>query len=331
MSSEWDSYMRAALDAAVRDDAPRGVNPRVGCVLVKDSRIIAVGHHCGAGTLHAEIDALNSSSESPAGATAVVTLEPCAHTGRTGPCADALIEAGISRVVFAQADPTSEASGGADRLRASGVEIVDGVLRSEAESINLDWTFMKNHGRPHVTLKLAGSLDGKVDSSLAERLMLTGPDAQSSVHRLRAQVDAIAVGSGTVIADDPQLNVRGIEVSSQPLRIVLGSSPIPEAALIRGGESPMLVIEEKDPRLALAQLAELGVQRLLLEGGPTIASAYLAAGVIDEVHWFVSPILVGTGTAAVSGLPEPLTLDVSSVDLMGEDVRIIGVPASRGV
>ena len=322
--------MRAALDAAVRDDAPRGVNPRVGCLLVKDSRVIGVGQHRGAGTPHAEIEALSSCSENPAGATAVVTLEPCAHTGRTGPCADALIESGITRVVFAKADPTPAASGGADRLRAAGVEVIDDVLSREAELINVDWSFMKLHDRPHVTLKLAGSLDGRVDSSLAERLILTGPEAQSSVHRLRAQVDAIAVGSGTVMADDPQLSVRGVEVTAQPVRVVLGSSPIPAGARIRGGESQMLVIEEKDPHLALSQLAERGIQRLLLEGGPTVAAAYLEAGVIDEIQWFVAPILVGTGTAALSGLSCSITLDVTSVDLMGEDVRIIGVPASRG-
>jgi diaminohydroxyphosphoribosylaminopyrimidine deaminase/5-amino-6-(5-phosphoribosylamino)uracil reductase len=322
--------MQAALDTAVRDDAPRGVNPRVGCLLVKDSRVIGVGQHCGAGTPHAEIAALSSCGESPAGATAVVTLEPCAHIGRTGPCADALIESGITRVVFAMADPTPAASGGADRLRSAGVEVIDGVLEREAEAINADWSFMKKHGRPYVILKLAGSLDGKVDSSLAERLILTGPEAQSSVHRLRAEVDAIAVGSGTVMADDPQLSVRGVEVTSQPVRVVLGSSPIPEGARIRGVESQMLVIGEKDPRLALAQLAERGIQRLLLEGGPTVASAYLEAGVIDEVQWFVAPILVGRGMAALSGLSWPVALDVTSVDLMGEDVRIIGVPASRG-
>jgi diaminohydroxyphosphoribosylaminopyrimidine deaminase/5-amino-6-(5-phosphoribosylamino)uracil reductase len=292
--------------------------------------VIGVGQHRGAGTPHAEIEALSSCSENPAGATAVVTLEPCAHTGRTGPCADALIESGITRVVFAMADPTPAASGGADRLRAAGVEVIDGVLSREAELINVDWSFMKLHDRPHVTLKLAGSLDGRVDSSLAERLILTGPEAQSSVHRLRAQVDAIAVGSGTVMADDPQLSVRGVEVTAQPVRVVLGSSPIPAGARIRGGESQMLVIEEKDPRLALSQFAERGIQRLLLEGGPRVAAAYLEAGVIDEIQWFVAPILVGTGTAALSGLSCSITLDVTSVDLMGEDVRIIGVPASRG-
>jgi diaminohydroxyphosphoribosylaminopyrimidine deaminase/5-amino-6-(5-phosphoribosylamino)uracil reductase len=292
--------------------------------------VIGVGQHRGAGTPHAEIEALSSCSENPAGATAVVTLEPCAHTGRTGPCADALIESGITRVVFAMADPTPAASGGADRLRAAGVEVIDGVLSREAELINVDWSFMKLHDRPHVTLKLAGSLDGRVDSSLAERLILTGPEAQSSVHRLRAQVDAIAVGSGTVMADDPQLSVRGVEVTAQPVRVVLGSSSIPAGARIRGGESQMLVIEEKDPRLALSQFAERGIQRLLLEGGPRVAAAYLEAGVIDEIQWFVAPILVGTGTAALSGLSCSITLDVTSVDLMGEDVRIIGVPASRG-
>ncbi len=330
MSNPFDSYMRRALELAVLPDAPRGVNPRVGCVIVNESGAIGEGHHRGAGTSHAEVDALNGCTESPRGATAIVTLEPCAHTGRTGPCADALIDAGVARVVYAQSDPTDQAAGGAERLRNAGIHVISGVLRQEAEAVNQDWTFMKTHGRPHVTLKLAGSLDGKVDSQGDHRLLLTGADAQARVHELRARVDAVAVGTGTVMSDDPQLSVRGIDVVRQPVRVILGASAVPERARVRGGESELLLIPEREPSLALADMASRGIQRLLLEGGPTVASAYLDAGVIDEVVWFVSPILVGQGTQALRGLATQVALDVTTVDLVGEDVCIVGVPVPRG-
>ena len=322
--------MGRALELAVSDDAPRGVNPRVGCVVVKDSRVIGEGHHRGAGTAHAEVDALDSCRESPSGATAVVTLEPCTHEGRTGPCVDALIEAGISRVVYAQADPTVQAAGGARRLREQGIEVISEVLREQAEDVNADWTFMKRHGRPHVTVKLATSLDGCVDSSGAQRLILSGAEAHASVHALRSRVDAVAVGSGTLAADDPQLTVRGIDVRSQPVRVVLGTSPVPEDARVRADGAEILTIGEPDPHAALAELARRGIQRLLLEGGPTIASAYLNAGLVDEVRWYISPVLVGVGVPALRDLSAQIALDVIAVDVVGEDVCIIGVPVVRG-
>lgn len=322
--------MRRALHLAVSDDAPRGVNPRVGCVLVKDSRVIGEGHHRGAGTAHAEGDALGACSESPIGATAVVSLEPCAHVGRTGPCADALIHAGVDRVVFAEHDPTSQASGGQARLAAAGIEVIAGVLSDEAAAVNADWSFMKLHGRPYVTLKMAGSLDGRVDSTGAERLTLTGPLAQGVVQHLRAHVDAIAVGSGTVAADDPRLNVRGIEVSSQPVRVILGTAELPEGARVEQGNGVVIRITERDPLRALSELADMGIQRLLLEGGPTIASAYLGAGVVDEVRWFIAPILLGEGIAALQGLNSHVALDVTDIEMLGEDVLIVGTPVPRG-
>jgi diaminohydroxyphosphoribosylaminopyrimidine deaminase/5-amino-6-(5-phosphoribosylamino)uracil reductase len=320
--------MRRALVLAGADDAPRGINPRVGCVLVRDGRVIGEGHHRGAGTLHAEIDALLSSSESPRGATAVVTLEPCAHVGRTGPCVDALIEAGVSRVVFAQSDPTPEATGGQRRLRDAGVEVVAGVLESEVADLNSDWTLMKRRGRPHLTLKIASSLDGKVDSTDSERLLLTGAQADAAVQLLRSQVDAIAVGTGTVIADDPRLTVRHHGAGVRPIRVILGTSPIPSGARVIDAAAETVIIAERDPRMALGRLAEMGIQRLLLEGGPTVAGAYLAAGVVDEVRWYVSPLLVGTGVQALAGLDSQVALDVIAVDLVGEDVCITGVPVT---
>lgn len=323
--------MSRALDLAVSDDAPRGLNPRVGCILVSDEIVIGEGHHRGAGRAHAEVDALRSCTQSPRGATAIVTLEPCAHTGRTGPCTEALIEAGVARVVYAQADPTSEASGGAQRLREAGIEVISGVLIEQAEAINADWTFMKRHGRPRVILKFAGSLDGKVDSAGRERLLLTGKEAQSRVHQLRAQVDAIAVGSGTLLADDPSLTVRGLEVGVQPVRVILGSSEIPEDARVWQSDSEIVRITQRNPGLALGELAARGIQRVLLEGGPTVAAAYLDAGVVDQVIWFVSPILVGRGTDALKGLASQWDLDVIAVDVVGEDICISGVPVSRGL
>jgi diaminohydroxyphosphoribosylaminopyrimidine deaminase / 5-amino-6-(5-phosphoribosylamino)uracil reductase len=322
--------MSEALALAVSDDAPRGVNPRVGCVLVRDSRVIGHGYHRGAGSAHAEVAALSAATESPRGATAVVTLEPCAHVGRTGPCAEALIEAGISRVVFAQPDPTPQAAGGAERLREAGIEVVAGVLLEQAVSVNADWVFMKAHGRPHVTLKLAGSLDGRVDSAGADRLILTGAIAQEQVQRLRARVDAIAVGTGTIVADDPRLTVRGLDAPASPLRVVLGSSPVAADARVLADDAEVMLITRRDPRSALTLLADRGIQTLLLEGGPMVAAAYLEAGVVDEVHWYVSPLLVGEGPMALNGLGVQMGLDVTSVDVVGEDVRIIGIPAARG-
>lgn len=320
--------MRRALVLAGSDDAPRGVNPRVGCVLVRDGRVIGEGHHRGAGTVHAEIDALLSSSESPRGATAVVSLEPCAHVGRTGPCADALIEAGIARVVFAQSDPTAQASGGERRLRDAGVEVIAGVLESEVAELNSDWTLMKRRGRPYVTLKIASSLDGKVDSTETERLLLTGAQADAAVQLLRSRVDAIAVGVGTVIADDPRLTVRNQSAGVPPLRVILGSTPIPPGARVADGAAETVIIAGREPRLALAELAERGIQRVLLEGGPTVAGAYLAAGVVDEVRWYVSPLLVGAGVQALAGLESLVALDVIAVDVVGEDVCITGFPVT---
>jgi len=232
--------------------------------------------------------------------------------------------------VFAQSDPTPEASGGAEALREAGVVVESGVLRVEAESINADWTFMKSRGRPFVILKFAGSLDGRVDSAGTERLLLTGPEAQARVHALRAEVDAIAVGSGTLVADDPRLTVRQASNPSRPLRVVLGVTAVPDEARVRDGEAEFLQIVERDPHAALAALASRGIQRLLLEGGPTVAAAYLEAGVVDEVRWFVSPLLVGQGTSALSSLTSQIALDVISVDVVGEDVCIRGVPATRG-
>ncbi|WP_127820288.1 bifunctional diaminohydroxyphosphoribosylaminopyrimidine deaminase/5-amino-6-(5-phosphoribosylamino)uracil reductase RibD, partial [Microbacterium sp. CPCC 204701] len=223
-TTEHDA-MRRAL--AIARNGPRGVNPQVGAVLLSpDGRVLAEGWHRGAGTPHAEVDALSKASPADVrGATAVVTLEPCNHTGRTGPCSEALIGAGVARVVYAVSDPGVRSSGGGDRLRAAGVQVEAGVLADEAEQFLDSWMTVQRLGRPHVTVKWAQSLDGRAAAADATSRWITGPAARADVHRRRAHSDAIVVGTGTVLADDPALTARapdGSLLAQQPVPVVLG-------------------------------------------------------------------------------------------------------------
>lgn len=326
----WDGAMREALALAQSPDAPFGENPRVGCVLLAPGgEILGRGYHRGAGTPHAEAVALADAGAGAAGATAVVTLEPCRHTGRTGPCTQALLDAGVSVVVYGQQDPSDEAGGGGDVLRAAGVEVHGGVLADEAESINGEWTFAVVHGRPFVTLKCAVSLDGRVAGDDGGPTPITGAPARADVHDRRSRVGAIIVGTGTVLTDDPRLTVRrpGEATATPPLRVVAGSRPIPDGARVLDDSAPTLLTTERDPRALLADLYARGVRHALLEGGPTLAAAFLAATVVDRVEWYVAPVMLGAGPvalpAAVSGTT-PLGVDVLTVHLVGEDVRVVG-------
>lgn len=329
--AQTDAAMREAIALAQSPDAPRGVNPRVGCVIVApDGRIIGRGHHRGAGTAHAEVDALADAGPAAAGATAVVTLEPCRHTGRTGPCTEALIAAGIASVVFGQVDPTTEAAGGADVLRAAGVHVVGGVLRDEAEAINAAWTFAEIHGRPLVTWKYATSLDGRVAGSNGGPTAITGDAARRCVHQLRSEVDAIVVGTGTALTDDPALTVRleGVPAAAEhpPLRVVVGRRSLPTDARLRDDAAETLAITERDPRAVLAQLFDRGVRHVLLEGGPTLAAAFLSARLIDRIDVFLAPILLGAGPVALPPLVDAESeVDVESVSIVGDDVRVRGI------
>lgn len=322
--------MREAIALAQSPDAPRGANPRVGCVIVgADGDVVGRGHHRGAGTPHAEIDALADAGAHAAGATAVVTLEPCRHTGRTGPCTEALIAAGIAEVVFAQADPTTEAAGGADVLRAAGMHVVGGVLVAEAEAINADWTFAELHGRPMVTWKVALSLDGRVAGADGGPTPITGETARRCVHELRAEVGAIIVGTGTALIDDPALTVRlddGVSGAvRQPLRVVVGSRPLPPDANLLDGAAETLVVNDHDPHAVLAQLFDRGVRHALLEGGPTLAAAFLSARMVDRVDVFLAPLLLGAGPVALPALAGgECEVAVESVSVVGDDVRVRG-------
>lgn len=344
--------MDRALTLATRGPLP-GPNPRVGCVLLgPDGRHIAEGWHAGAGTPHAEAAAVAAARAAGAdltGSTAVVTLEPCAHTGRTGPCTEVLAAAGVTRVVFAVEDPNPVASGGAARLRAGNVDVVGGVRRAEGEALLRVWLHAVRHGRPFVTLKLATSLDGRVAAADGSSRWITSAASRAHAHRLRATVDAIAVGTGTVLTDDPALTARGVADAAggvpdgdaasagegladhQPLRVVVGHRDIPANAAVRGAGGELVQVRSHAVPDVLGVLAERGVRHLLVEGGPTLAATFLRAGAVDELHAYVAPVLLGAGPAAVADLGVP-TIDAAlrwhteRVERVGPDALMVAVP-----
>jgi diaminohydroxyphosphoribosylaminopyrimidine deaminase/5-amino-6-(5-phosphoribosylamino)uracil reductase len=289
------SAMGRALELATR--GPRGANPQVGAVLLSpDGTVLAEGWHHGAGTPHAEVDALSKLAPGDArGATAVVTLEPCNHTGRTGPCAVALIEAGVARVVYALDDPGAESGGGAERLRAAGVDVESGEQADAAHALIDGWLTAQRLGRPHITVKWAQSLDGRAAAADGSSQWITGPAARADVHRRRAEADAIVVGTGTVLADDPALTARDGEalLPHQPVPVIIGSRPTPsDAAVHRHPHSP-LFYDTHDLRAVVTDLHSRGVQRVFVEGGPTLASAFIEAGLADRVLAYIAPVLLG--------------------------------------
>jgi diaminohydroxyphosphoribosylaminopyrimidine deaminase/5-amino-6-(5-phosphoribosylamino)uracil reductase len=287
-------------------------NPTVGAVVVSpDDAMLGEGVSEPAGGRHAEIVALDAAGDAARGATLFVTMEPCAHHGRTPPCVERILDAGVARVVAACADPSAEAGGGAERLRAAGiaVELIDlPVARRQNEA----WRTWVELGRPHVTLKLAVSADGR--AVVPGRRWVTGEDARRRVHELRASVDAVGVGMGTVRADAPRLDARDVAVVRQPRRLAFGRGPLPAGSELELRTGPLA--DE------LEALAVEGVQSLLLEGGPTIAAASLAAGIVDRLLVFVAPVLAGAGPPMLGELPEPLDLGAPDVERVGDDVLL---------
>lgn len=329
-----EAAMRRALALAAQGPA-HGTNPRVGCVLLDPGgRTVAEGFHRGAGTPHAEAAALaaaRADGVDPRGTTAVVTLEPCAHHGRTGPCADALIDAGVAAVHVAVADPNPVATGGADRLRAAGIAVTVGTLADEGEELLRPWLHAVRTGRPYVTLKLATSLDGRVAAVDGTSRWITGAPARAHAHTVRAQVDAIAVGTGTALADDPSLTARTVDgglFEHQPVRVVLGRRTLPDGARLRGPGGALLQLPGHDLHAALDELGAREVRHLLVEGGPTLATALLAADVVDEVHAYVAPVLLGAGATAVGDLGVTTIDDAArfgtrEVTRLGDDVLLV--------
>ncbi|MBB3044423.1 bifunctional diaminohydroxyphosphoribosylaminopyrimidine deaminase/5-amino-6-(5-phosphoribosylamino)uracil reductase RibD [Nocardioides soli] len=302
--------MRRALELAATPGVPLGPNPRVGCVLVDEhGETVAEGHHRGAGTPHAEADALARAGGRARGATAVVTLEPCNHHGRTGPCAEALAEAGVRRVVFAQPDPNPVAAGGAEALRAAGVEVESGLLAVESGLLNRAWAFGVEHGRPFVTWKFATTLDGRSAAADGTSRWVSSRAARLDTHRLRALCDVMLVGSNTVAVDDPLLTVRDEHdrpLDHQPLRVVMGERELDPGRRIFNARysqgAASLHLRTRDPRVALEQLYARDRQHVFLEGGPTLAAAFLRAGLVDEIVVYVAPMLLGAGRSAVADL-----------------------------
>ncbi|MEU9865621.1 bifunctional diaminohydroxyphosphoribosylaminopyrimidine deaminase/5-amino-6-(5-phosphoribosylamino)uracil reductase RibD [Streptomyces sp. NPDC047971] len=346
--------MRRAIALAARGLGSTSPNPIVGSVILDAAgHQVGEGFHQRAGGPHAEIHALRAAGERARGGTAYVTLEPCNHTGRTGPCAQELVEAGISRVVYAVGDPNPQATGGADTLRAAGVEVEQGLLEDEAAAGNIAWLTSVRLGRPFVRWKYAATLDGRIAAADGTSRWITSPESRADVHRLRAEADAVVVGSGTARTDDPHLAVRGIEGADQPLRVVVDT----EAGAVKPGarvlddaaRTVVAVAEDVLPeatahlpetwRLSrapggglaipdlLAMLHQRGVRSVLLEGGPTLAGAFVAAGAVDQVVGYLAPVLLGAGPnaladAGITTITEALRLDVTETVRVGPDLRI---------
>jgi len=326
--------MRRAIALAELGLGSTSPNPIVGCVIVgRDGSVVGEGYHVRAGEPHAEVIALRAAGGQALGATAFVTLEPCRHTGRTPPCTQALIDAGVARVVFAVADPDPIAGHGADDLRAAGIVVDEGLLSEEAGRSNAAWLHHARTGRPFVTWKCAATLDGRVAAADGTSRWITGEAARHDVHRLRARSDAIVVGTGTVLSDDPRLDVRLPDVSrpNRPLRVVVGRREVPPTAKVLDDAAPTVLLTDHNPKSVLAYLADRGVVGVLLEGGPTLAGAFVAAGMVDRVVAYLAPALLGAGPAAlgdagIETLRSALRLHIDAVDLIGDDVRIIATP-----
>jgi diaminohydroxyphosphoribosylaminopyrimidine deaminase / 5-amino-6-(5-phosphoribosylamino)uracil reductase len=347
--------MRRALALAERGLNTTTPNPRVGCVLVRGGRVIGEGWHERAGEAHAEVRALANAAErgeATREATAYVTLEPCNHHGRTPPCTDALLAAGIARVVAAMRDPNARANRGGERLSAAGVRVETGLLEAEARELNVGWIKRVRDERPWVRVKIATSLDGRTALASGESQWITGEQARADGHRWRARSCAILTGIGTVRQDDPQLTVRAIETARQPLKVVVdrhGELPVAARLLASG---PVVVFSAAVPRVAwpanvesivlpgsdgrvdlaamLARLGERGINELHVEAGAKLNGALLAAGLVDELLLYLAPCLLGDPArgmfqlpAALARLSERVALSIESMERVGEDWRLL--------
>ena len=306
------SYFDRALELAERGRGKVGDHPIVGAVLVRRNMVVGEGWYEYEGVRHAEVIALEQAGDAARGATLYVTLEPCSHQGRTPPCADAVVAAGVARVVVGAQDPNPLVDGeGIERLRAAGIEVElldDLAARRQNEA----WRVWKSLGRPFVTYKAAMTLDGCV--AVPSRRWVSGEQSRRRVHEVRAASDAVAVGMGTVRADAPRLDARDVGAARQPRRLAFGRGPLPEGSELELRSGPL---EEE-----LGALAAEGIQSLLLEGGPTLATAFLAAGFVDKLLLFVAPILAGEGPHILGALPAPLDLLHLRAEPSGEDVLL---------
>jgi diaminohydroxyphosphoribosylaminopyrimidine deaminase / 5-amino-6-(5-phosphoribosylamino)uracil reductase len=303
--------LERAVELAERGRGTTRPNPMVGAVVVRDGEVVGEGWHERAGGPHAEVVALDAAGERARGATLYATMEPCTHHGRTPPCVDRVLEAGVAKVVAGARDPNPDAGGGLERLRAAGVD-VELVDSFEARRQNEAWRTWVALRRPFVTYKVAATLDGRV--AVPGSRWVSGTESRRLVHELRAASDAVAVGMGTVRADAPSLTARGVGAAHQPRRLAFGRGPLPEGSELELRSGPLG--EE------LAALAGEGVQSLLLEGGPTLATAFLDGDLVDKLLVFVAPVLSGSGPRLVGDLRDSRRLSRFGASPVGDDVLL---------
>lgn len=335
-TERFEPLMRRAFELARRGPLTGG-NPQVGALLVDDAgAVVAEGWHKGAGTPHAEVDALAKVPD-PRGLTAVVSLEPCNHTGHTGPCSEALIRAGVAKVVYSVTDPGAVSGHGAQRLAEAGIPVVHGVLAAEGEGLLHPWLEVMRRGRPWVTVKWASTLDGRAAAADGSSQWITGSAARMKVHEQRATSDAVLVGTGTVLADDPSLTARGEYgelLVDQPLPVVVGERPIPAGAKLHAHPRGVLETGTRDLGRVLSDLHARAVRRVYVEGGPTLASAIIAAGSADEFAIYLAPALLGGPKVALGDLGIPTMdairrLHLVGVEQLGDDLYIHATPAKE--
>ncbi|WP_335945914.1 bifunctional diaminohydroxyphosphoribosylaminopyrimidine deaminase/5-amino-6-(5-phosphoribosylamino)uracil reductase RibD [Pseudomonas sp. G166] len=361
-------YMARALELARRGHYTTHPNPRVGCVIVRDGQIVGEGWHIRAGEPHAEVHALRAAAELARGATAYVTLEPCSHHGRTPPCADALVNAGVARVVAAMQDPNPEVAGrGLQRLAQAGIATESGVLEGEARQLNEGFLKRMEHGLPFVRVKLAMSLDGRTAMESGESQWITGPAARSAVQRLRAQASVVLTGADTVLADNARLTVRADELGLDPEQTALVMSRPPLRVLVDGRlrvplnapffkAGPALVatcmaVEEQyangpecmivagddgqvDLRRLLVELAGRDVNEVLVEAGPRLAGAFARQGLVDEFQIFIAGKFLGSSARPLLDWPlaqmkDAPELKITEIRAVGDDWRVIAVPVPK--
>lgn len=360
-------YLRRTFELAARARGRTSPNPLVGAVIVRDGRVVGEGFHRRAGLPHAEIEALKAAGEAARGATLYVNLEPCCHTGRTGPCTEAIIAAGIKRVVAAMPDPNPLVAGkGFARLREAGIEVTTGLLEKEARVLNEAFVKYITTRRPFVVLKTAMSLDGKIATVTGESKWITGPEARRYVHELRDSCDAILVGIGTILKDNPSLTTRLPEGGRDPVRVILDSrarTPLTARALTQESEAPTLIaVTEMAPGERVAALREAGAEvlvcgpgpavdlgillstlgereitSLLVEGGSTVNASFLLQGLVDKLVWFIAPLIIGghgaispVGGTGIRHLARAIRLKEMSLRQFGSDLCIEAYPLWEG-
>ena len=298
-----DIHMARALELARSVDLSRDVNPHVGAVVVdSDGTVVGEGWHRGSGTKHAEVNAVEAAGERAKGATVYVTLEPCNGTGRQGPCTQALIDAGVTRVVYGQQDPNIEMAGGTAVLRTAGIDVVSGVLADECRALNATWTFAHANARPWVKWKTATTLDGFIAATDGTSKWITGELARAEVQNIRRSVGAIVTGTGTVLADNPAMTVRELPEDQQPLRVIVGSRHIPDDFQIMTGANPAITVDADLASVLASLWQERKIHSVLIEAGSSLSTSAWSAGVVDEVFWFQAPVIMGTGIPALTDI-----------------------------